>query len=207
MVNFCAECGKPLQPEWNACPHCGATIKTDLIKTQLINIKESIETKKTWLSKYNYLFALLGGIIALIALLTPNAWFNQSYMGMSIERFTEWMFGYSTYYWWETGYEVAWVGPITLFISLTSTIIVIIASIVAIVSANNDRKRGYYPKSTLIIVGCSLVIIIIFYIIMIEILTLNFSFWAILNPGFGIIGVFIGAGLIIATHFIRKKYR
>ncbi|MBY8983838.1 MAG: hypothetical protein KGD65_02105 [Candidatus Lokiarchaeota archaeon] len=22
MTNFCGECGKPVQPEWNVCPYC-----------------------------------------------------------------------------------------------------------------------------------------------------------------------------------------
>lgn len=144
--------------------------------------------------KYYWIIIIIGVVIGLIALLCPTATFKQYYYGEVIESWNVWMIGYSRYYWWETGYEVIWVDNIDVkTVSLVSFIFILINLLVTLVASIILRKRKssyYFLISAIASIGFG-----IYYIIGIDVNLLGF--WDLMDPHFGIIGIFLGSGLVL----------
>ncbi|MFX1453700.1 MAG: zinc ribbon domain-containing protein [Promethearchaeota archaeon] len=150
---------------------------------------------------YTYLFPKIGSIISLIAFLTPAAYFTSigSYMyswmwGLLSTRIS----GYSSYF----GFTL---DQTELIISLISSIIVIISMFFLYSAGNSYKKYGYYKSwlssSIMLIIGT------IIWMVALEIYSTTFSisFWTYVNPGFGVIGIFLGGVISIIGHFIAKS--
>ena len=144
--------------------------------------------------KYYWIIIIIGVAIGLLALLCPTATGKQYYYGEVIESWNVWMIGYSRYYWWETGYEVVWATDIDVkTVSLVSFIFILINLLVTLVASIILRKRKssyYFLISAIISIGFG-----IYYIIGIDVNMLGF--WDLMDPNFGIIGIFLGSGLVL----------
>jgi len=144
--------------------------------------------------EYYWIIIIIGVVIGLIALLCPTATFDQYYLGERIESWDVWMIGYSRYYWWETGYEVVWATVTDVkILSLVSFIFILINLVITMIASIFLRKRKasfYFLISAIISIGLG-----IYYIISIDINVLGF--WDLMNPHFGIIGIFLGSGIIL----------
>ena len=154
---------------------------------------------------YQWAFPLVGGVIALLALLTPVAYFSSYSGSMNI-----WMWGLFSIDAYGYGSITRFTqdpGEITL--SLISSAIVLICTIAIISSAASCRrnmrigkikKNAWLPLSIMVIVGTAL------WMIGMEALTYayGYSFWSAVSPGFGVIGTFLGAILSIIGFGVSK---
>ncbi len=144
---------------------------------------------------FYWIILLVGVTIGLIALLCPTASIEgYSLYGHITESLSIWMIGYSRYYWWETGFQIIWTtNPDIMIVNLVSFIsIVIILIITLILSLVKRKKRSSY---FFLFSGISLIGLGIYYIIGMDMQIIGF--WDMMNEGFGIIGIFFSAILII----------
>ncbi|MHA1242878.1 MAG: zinc ribbon domain-containing protein [Promethearchaeota archaeon] len=153
-----------------------------------------------------WLIPLIAGILVLLAILTPTAYF--SYMGVT---WNWWMWNFTMI--GVTGYE-----SVSLFISDVDIIIVSIITTCAIllsvvnllILANTTKKRGLNTKDFELMSIISAVLsigIMLYYMIAMDIaffdgVTIDgtpfsegYHFWELFNPSFGIILPFISAVL------------
>ena len=168
---------------------------------------------------YFWIAPLLGGVLSLIALLTPA-----TYLSMYGEYFYVWMWGlvsiklydpYDDIYYTDTQLT----DNVRLLIpSIICSIFIFIFAVILIASANlnrtgkkefNELKRSWYGLSFLSIITTAAWMISYEIIIYIEI---SQSFWNVMDPGFGVIGIFLGAlisiiGTIVANYLIKQKQR
>jgi hypothetical protein len=154
---------------------------------------------------YAWAFSLTGGVIALIALLTPAANISDYYTSMYY-----WMWGLRSvqayYYGSLTNFAQ---DPIEVSISLISSAIVLICIIGIILSASKSRKKmDFAKKKSWLSLSILLIIGTIIWMVGIEVFyratAFGISFWGYFNPGFGIIGIFLGAGLTIIGYGVSK---
>ena len=163
------------------------------------------------IKKYIWLFAFMGGLIALIALLTPAACFN--YRSPSFDSdFYLWMFNLFFSHRFEAGIHTTTIKfdthMISLIPSITCSLLIIIFNITAIVTANKYRKGTFDPKFSWLVLAILTIIATIIWMIMMEIsgkVLYGHEFWGLLYPCFGVIGPFIGAGLEIVGFILMKK--
>ena len=154
-----------------------------------------------------WLLPIIGGLIALISLFTPTTYNYRS--------------GVQLYYVWMNQLAIdIWPNLITpyllrtdlslVILSISLSVIIFVSTIVLITSTNIFRKtsRSYQKLKwvwlllAILIIGSTLIWIIymeIFYNIS------GASHWQNYRPHFGVIGPFIGAGLIIIGTFLVKK--
>lgn len=163
------------------------------------------------IKKFLWLFAFLGGLIALIALLTPAAGFN--YRSPTFDSdFYLWMFNLFFSHRFEGGIHTTRIEFDTHMISLIPSIIcsllIIISSIISIITANKYRKGVLDTKISWLVSAIVIIIATIIWMIMMEVsrrVLYGHEFWGILYPCFGVIGPFIGAGLEIVGFILMKK--
>ena len=155
------------------------------------------------IKKNIWAFPFIGGIIALISFMTPAAVFFYQYPTYSTE-FYRWMLDfYVSFVFYESGVQTIRVGlntSLTGYISFTCSFLIILFNILIVISANRDRKGKKVLKINKLVLALSTVILTILWMVMKEISTINsfnHSFWGLLSPGFGVIGLFLGAGLVI----------
>ncbi|MFX1389792.1 MAG: hypothetical protein ACFE9Z_07015 [Promethearchaeota archaeon] len=151
-------------------------------------------------------FPVVGGIIALIALLTPASYISEYYVSMYV-----WMWGlFSVQVYGYGGYTRFTADPGELTISLLCTIFILINIIAMVVIGALNKRQGTSEKnwvapSVLVIVGT------IIYIAGLEINTYligGFSYWQNVNPGFGVIGMFIGSIIsLIGIGVLKSRTR
>jgi len=161
--------------------------------------------------KYIWIFAFMGGIISLIALLTPAAGLN--YRSPSFDNdFYLWMFNLFFSHRFEAGIHTTRIEFDTHLISLIPSIIcsllITISSIITIITANKYRKGVLNTKISWLISAIVIIIATIIWMIMMEIsrkVLYGHEFWGILYPSFGVIGPFIGASLEIVAFILMKK--
>jgi hypothetical protein len=193
----CPVCGHILESEYQRyCDKCS----TDLKQLKPDYPKSMVKTPSS-IKEYDWAFPLVGGIIALIALLTPAAYYSTFSGSMNV-----WMWGlFSIYAYGYGSISTFTQDPGELFISISSSILVLISIIVIISKAN--KTRNYGDKSKWLGASISLIIGTIFWIVGMEIngqIFASVSIWSILNPGFGVIGMFFGAILAIIGHGVNK---
>jgi hypothetical protein len=168
---------------------------------------------------YFWIAPFLGGVLSLIALLTPAA-----YLSMYNEEAYVWMWGLATVRYYDPdrfGYymHTQFIENVNLLIiSVICSIFIFILAVILIVSANlkrtgkkkfNDIKKGWYGLSILLITTTAAWMIIYEVFGYIE---TSQSWWTFMEPGFGVIGIFLGAmisiiGTAIANYQIRQKQR
>ncbi len=158
-------------------------------------------------TEHIWILPLIGGIVALIGLLTPAASvsiiFNSMQVWMwglfSIRQFDYVQLGYIT----TTRFTQ---NPVELIISISATLLVFSGALGLISSANSSRKtditgKKWIKPSILLIIGA------LIWIIGFEIYTqieTGISFWEYINPGFGVIGPFLGAVLSLIGYAAAK---
>ncbi len=163
--------------------------------------------------KYLWFFPFIGGLIAIISFLAPAASFIYQSPSYNTE-FYRWMLDFYFSHVYEFGIHTTTMGlntSLTGYISFTISFLIIGFSIFIIISANKYRKGILIHKINWLIYALLTVILSIIWMVMKEISTMisfNHSFWGLLSPGFGIIGLFLGAGLeIVGYIFLKKRLR
>ena len=159
-----------------------------------------------------YLWAIpfVGTTICLIALFTPAAFFENIVWNHEIYN---WIWGYF-YEKLPLGDIVSrfYTDPLQLISSLLASIIIITCILIVIMSNyknRNDLKKGIVNPSTLIIPSILIIITTSMWMILMEIAELqlyDISMWNRYIAHFGVIGMFIGAGLNITGFFLIKKF-
>lgn len=163
------------------------------------------------IKKYIWIFAFMGGLMALIALLTPAAGFN--YRSPSFDSdFYLWMCNLFFSHRFEAGIHTTRIEFDTPLISLIPSIIcsllITISSIITIITANKYRKGILDTKISWLVSAIVIIIATIIWMIMMEVsrrVLYGHEFWGLLYPCFGVIGPFIGAGLEIVGFILMKK--
>ncbi|MFX0024656.1 MAG: hypothetical protein ACFE9S_20255 [Candidatus Hermodarchaeota archaeon] len=161
--------------------------------------------------KFIWIFVIIGGLTIFIALLTPMACYIYRSTSFNTDYYL-WMINLFFSYRYESGIHTTRIEfdfqLISFIPSIICTAIIIILSITTIKTAINYRKRESIPKISWLILGLIVLFATVFWMIMIEIsrwVLYDHSFWANLSPGFGIIGLFVGAGLEIVGYIFLKK--
>ena len=172
---------------------------------------------------YFWIPPLLGGVLSLIALLTPATYINIYEFDYQID-FYVWMWGLGSmrsYYAYEdSSYtNTQFTDNINLLIpSIICSILVFIFAVFLIGSANSIRtgkkeffksRKGFYAVSVLLIITTAVWMIVYEVVSYIEV---SQSWWDVMDPGFGVIGIFLGAtisiiGIAIANYLISQKQR
>lgn len=160
----------------------------------------------TEIRDYVWAFPLTGGVIALIAILTPAAYItvpgNSMYVWMwgllSIQ-----LYGYSNV----TQFTQ---DPGELIISIICSVLVLIGTFAIISSAVSCRKKmrmGIVKRAGWLIPSILLIIGTISWMIGMEInsnIFYGMSLWTYINPGFGVIGMFLGGAVSIVGYGVSK---
>ncbi len=146
-------------------------------------------------------FPLIGGIIALIAFLTPAAYLS-SYSG----SINIWMWGLFSITIYGYGSNTTFTqDPGELLVSILCSLIVLISIIITISKGNQARKfgeeSGWLAPPILTMGGT------IGWIVGMEIISQSYgiSLWSMVNPGFGVIGMFLGSIVSIIGHGVLVK--
>ena len=171
------------------------------------------------IEKKNYYWVppLIGGILSLIALATPATYTNQ--MGLD---FYVWMWGLASislyHYYYGTFTDTTFTDNMSLLIpSIICTLLVFISAVALIVFANMNRrgtavqevKNKWYFSSILLIITTAGWMIVYEVVAQVE---TSFSWWENMDPGFGVIGIFIGAvisliGTAVSSYMVRQGQR
>ena len=152
----------------------------------------------------------LGLIMCSIALFTPAAFFENIIWNHEIIK---WMMGFFQ----NTFNSIVNIGfyeeALQLVPSVIASSIVILSILIIGIGLSkhrNDLKEGSISLPNYIIPAIFIIGSTIFWIVMMEIAEWNIydlSMWGRYVPGFGVIGLFIGAGLIIFGSLITKFIR
>ena len=171
------------------------------------------------IEKKTYYWAppLIGGILSLIALATPATYISQ--MGNYIYV---WMWGLASiklysYYGYIT--DTTFTDNMSLLIpSIICSLVVFIGAVALIGSANLNRKGArdvQQVKNTWYFLSSLLIITTAGWMIAYEVVCraeTDLSWWDYMDPGFGVIGVFLGAvisliGTAVSSYMARQKQR
>jgi hypothetical protein len=164
--------------------------------------------KKAWI------FVIIGGITTIVALVTPMACFI--YRSASFDtNFYLWMINLFFSYRYESGIHTTRIEfdlqLISFIPSLICSSIIMVLSIITIITANNYRKQEKIPKVSWLYLALGVIIATLIWMIMMEVsrwVLYGHTFWGLFNPGFGVIGLFIGAGFeIIGFMFLKHNQR
>jgi len=184
--------------------------------------------KKKEREVYIWIFPLIAGILVILAILTPTAYF--SYMGVT---WNWWMWNLTTL--GVIGYD-----SVSLFItdtdfithSIVSTGVTLLSAVNLLILFISTRKRNLDTKKfglKLIISAVLSIGIMIYYMIAMDIaliamdiafyggltiedttFTAGYHFWDVFNPGFGIIALFLSAvlsfiGVGLFQYYSKRK--
>ncbi len=222
MANFCIECGRKLEPDWNVCPDCGKRVLKD--PSNVISPQYPVQTPIQYppspivkqekapievVSEKSWIFYLIAGVLSLIAIFTPTGVYQYTYFGIVVESWNMWMYGYNQMYIYSEGTLSFWTDmPIPLLLSIITTLIIAIMIIIILIGA--IKLRNAEVKSSAILLSCGIILILtaIAYLLVFHIYTLSSSgdsIWSLMSPGFGLIGQFISGILIIIGYAIAKR--
>ncbi|MFX1304892.1 MAG: hypothetical protein ACFE9X_16175 [Promethearchaeota archaeon] len=163
------------------------------------------------IKKYIWIFPFIGGLIILISFLTPAATF--AYQESSFySEFYRWMLDFYIAFDYTNGIltttRIGLNTSFTGYISFTISFLIIGLNIFLLISTIRYKKRNISPKSIWLVFPILTVMLTITWMVMKEVSTIlshNHSFWGLLSPGFGMIGLFLGAGLEIIGYILLKK--
>ena len=160
-----------------------------------------------YLKRDLWIIPYLGIITCSIAILTPTAFFENVIWNHEI---INWIWGYFQETFNSTVTGGFYRDPIQLVPSvITSSIIFasILIMAIGLVKHRDNLKKGSINLPKYIIPAIFIISSTIFWMVMMEIAERNIydlSMWDRYVPGFGVIGMFIGAGLIIFGSLITK---
>ena len=160
--------------------------------------------------KYFWIFPFTGSVIILFSFLTPAAYFIHQTPTYSTEFF-RWMLDFYLSHVYEYGINSYYMDlntSLTGYISFICSGLIIFSAVFILINANKYRKGKEVSKVNWLLSALLTISLGTFWMIMKEISTINsfhHSFWGLLSPRFGIIGIFLGAGLEILG-FIIVKY-
>ncbi|MFX1571593.1 MAG: hypothetical protein ACFFB0_02510 [Promethearchaeota archaeon] len=166
------------------------------------------------LKNYLWLIPFIGVIICIIALLTPAAFFENRQYNHTIYR---WIWGFyydkliSNFDQSVTIESRFFDNPLQLISSAITSTIIIACVIITLLSAykrRSDLKNGIIKAKTFLIPAILIILSMITWMTLMEIAELqlyDLSMWNRYFPSFGVIGMFLGAGLIIVGFFLVKK--
>ena len=152
--------------------------------------------------KYYWVFPFTGSIIILISFLTPAAYFIYQTPTYSTD-FYRWMLDFYMSHVYEYGIHSYYMDintSLTGYLSFICSGLIILSSVFVLINANKFRKEKKVSKAYWFISALLIISLGSFWMIMKEVSTINsfhHSFWGLLSPGFGIIGIFLGASLEI----------
>lgn len=167
---------------------------------------------RDYIEDYLWAFPLLGGILTFIAILTPASFLFEGGVSIFI-----WMWGLasiniSNYY--ETINLVIFTdNPLILIPSIIISVVILLNIIILFLSSyfyRRDRNKGKVVNSRGLIASIFIIISTILWMISMEITFFTgsgISFWFNNNVGFGVLGVFLGAGLGIMGYGFSKYIR
>ncbi len=170
---------------------------------------------KTDILKYVWIFPYFGAVIAFIAFLTPAAYMED----MVGNSFYIWLWGfvridvYDPYTYTDLEGAAFSTNPDILIPSMTCSVIIFISIIISFASPFIYRKHLKEGKErSNFWLGTSLIILIFSIVWMIAMdiafdIGIGVGFWSYLDPGFGVIGMFLGSGLMIIGFGISKYYK
>ncbi|MFX1314319.1 MAG: hypothetical protein ACFE9T_00515 [Promethearchaeota archaeon] len=132
------------------------------------------------IKNFIWIFPVLGGILTIIALFFPAAYFE-------ITNYPVWMVGYND--------ETGWLKSVAdLALGIIIVLIIFGASIILVYTGIKSFKGEAATKLWSILAS----VIIILSVIWIVAIEGNEAFsWRVFNPGFGIIAPFIGACIVL----------
>lgn len=166
------------------------------------------------IKKYLWIFSFMGGLIILISFLTPAATFAYQLSSLYSE-FYRWMLDFYIAFDYIDGIlttiRIGLNTSFTGYISFTLSFLIIGLNTYLLISSIRYKKITLSPKMNWLVFPILTVMLTIAWMVMKEVSTIsshNHSFWGLLRPGFGIIGLFTGAGLeILGYVFLKKKLR
>ena len=156
---------------------------------------------------YVWILPYLGVIICIIALFTPAAFFKNIIWNHEI---IIWIWGYFQDTFNSTVSTGFYTYPIQLAPSVIVSIIIILSISyigVGLIKRRNDLKKGSINIFEYIILAISIISFTIFWMVGMEKAEqaiYGISMWGRYVPSFGVIGLFIGAGLIIIGSLLTK---
>ena len=162
------------------------------------------------IKEYAWVFSLVGGVLTLIALLTPAA--SDFYSGYLVSgSFMVWMWGlvslnFSDYEYDIYIHEVAFTDNIRILIPCIICSMIILACVIVIIASAINYRKVERGAEMWLFSAITIIISTIAWIIAIEAAYIfeSMSFWLEVNPGFGVIGPFIGASLALAGFGVSK---
>jgi len=156
---------------------------------------------------YVWILPYLGVIMCIVAMFAPAAYFENVIWNHQI---TIWIWG--TFQ--DTFNSVVTVGiysyPIQFVPSVVASALIILSILyigVGLIRHRNDLKKGSINLAEYVIPAICIVSSLIFWMVGMEIAERNIydiSMWGRYIPGFGVIGLFIGACLIILGSVLTK---
>ena len=170
----------------------------------------------------SWIFPLLGGIFAVISVFTPASYFDM--LGLSMYS---WMWGFSLGSVLGYGSSTGWFqDPMGLISGIICSFIIFLVGITMIISATRVRKGEIdidQSRKVWLISGIVNMTAVITWMILMDLSFQNFilqslgsyyysypyvlSYWAVLNEGFGVIGVFLCGGLGVTGYIICRAIK
>ena len=203
----CFYCGNQIKLNSEVCPSCKAWVKpfssgsaNSPISTVTDNQKKLPSIKDVG-EKYFWLFNLCGGIFLIISAVTPTAYitfFGSTYV---------WMFGIIS----SSNGTFQPIGDTTvLVVGIIMFIILLLSGILTILTTYGEKvEKIDKSQDELVKIWAGLAVIsIIITIVYISVFGAGSYYmgWAFFNATFGVVGPFIGSGIIISGIAIRDKY-
>ncbi|MFX1504369.1 MAG: zinc ribbon domain-containing protein [Promethearchaeota archaeon] len=151
---------------------------------------------------YIWAFPVAGGVIALIAFLTPAGYLSSYYGTLNV-----WIWGLFSVNEYGYGSIVRFTqDPGEILVSIIGSLIILV-SIGKLISSGRNLKSGIHDKSW---AGPSaaLIIGIIVWMVGMEInaqISVGISLWSNLSPGFGVIGMFLGGIIALVGYGVSKR--
>lgn len=161
------------------------------------------------LKQYLWIVPSIGMILCFIAFLTPTAYFENTFWNHTIYS---WIWGYFYERQSVTILSTFYTYPLQLIPSIITSVIIITCILIVLIStyrSKKNEKQGKVRPAHSVVPAIFIIITIITWMITMEIAEFqlyDISFWDRYLPSFGLIGMFLGAGLTIIGFFMFKKY-
>ena len=149
----------------------------------------------------------LGLIICIVALFTPTAYFENIFWNHEI---INWIWGFYQDTYNSIVTTAFYEEPIQILPSIISCIIIVFSIIIiglCLIRYNKDIRRGLIKLPIYLVLALCVIASVILWMVMMENAEQTIwgiSMWGRYIPGFGLIGLFLGAILIIIGSFLIK---
>ena len=173
------------------------------------------------LVKYLFFLPYLGGVLAIISMITPVAAhfhkdiYNPSHTiwiwGLIV--ITEWVYGFTGYA-WENEFTLI-TDPFILIISIIISILIAFFAIKTIITSRNYGRDEKRLDMTFVKYGACILGLYILWMMILQIFYAltgfmgmgpEFSFWTYFHVNFGTVGIFLGGFFIILGPILSKAF-